>query len=121
MADARIETNTPGPSPTVTPINPLLPSLAEIQTVDSSGVPPQPESGGSPQSTSNVVVDPLGEPITKRRKFDTSQINEKLEQRLGGILCCAVCLDLPKIAVYQVIQRKPTLQENLFLQHFFPP
>lgn len=28
--------------------------------------------------------------------------NEKLEQRLGGILCCAVCLDLPCTAVYQV-------------------
>ena len=26
----------------------------------------------------------------------------KLEQRLGGILCCAVCLDLPKSSVYQV-------------------
>lgn len=26
---------------------------------------------------------------------------EKLEQRLGGILCCAVCIDLPKSAVYQ--------------------
>ncbi|XP_017480607.1 PREDICTED: cysteine and histidine-rich protein 1-like [Rhagoletis zephyria] len=25
----------------------------------------------------------------------------KLEQRLGGILCCAVCLDLPKSSVYQ--------------------
>lgn len=28
-------------------------------------------------------------------------LQEKLEQRLGGILCCAVCLDLPKAAVYQ--------------------
>lgn len=27
---------------------------------------------------------------------------EKLEYRLGGILCCAVCLDLPKSAIYQV-------------------
>ncbi|XP_075162618.1 zinc finger TRAF-type-containing protein 1 homolog [Haematobia irritans] len=26
---------------------------------------------------------------------------EKLESRLGGILCCAVCLDLPKTAMYQ--------------------
>ncbi|OXA65164.1 Cysteine and histidine-rich protein 1 [Folsomia candida] len=26
---------------------------------------------------------------------------EKLEHRLGGILCCAVCLDLPKSAIYQ--------------------
>jgi hypothetical protein len=26
----------------------------------------------------------------------------KLEHRLGGILCCAVCLDLPRSVVYQV-------------------
>ena len=26
----------------------------------------------------------------------------KLEDRLNGILCCAVCLDLPNVAVYQV-------------------
>lgn len=105
MADARIETNAPGPSPSATPINPHLPSLAEIQTIESPGAPSQ-SDGGSPQTTSNVVVDPLGlEPVAKRRKFETnSQINEKLEHRLGGILCCAVCLDLPKIAVYQVIQ-----------------
>ena len=29
-------------------------------------------------------------------------VHEKLEYRLGGILCCAVCLDLPKTAMYQV-------------------
>ncbi|XP_059612144.1 zinc finger TRAF-type-containing protein 1 homolog [Phlebotomus argentipes] len=103
MADARIETNAPGPSPSGTPINPLLPSLADIQAIESPGAPSQSDAAVSPQSTSNVVVDPLGlEPVTKRRKFEAnSQINEKLEQRLGGILCCAVCLDLPKIAVYQ--------------------
>ena len=28
--------------------------------------------------------------------------SDKLENRLGGILCCTVCLDLPKAAVYQV-------------------
>lgn len=27
---------------------------------------------------------------------------DKLEHRLGGILCCAVCLDLPRSAIYQV-------------------
>lgn len=27
---------------------------------------------------------------------------DKLENRLGGILCCAVCLDLPRSAIYQV-------------------
>ncbi|XP_048483806.1 cysteine and histidine-rich protein 1 homolog isoform X1 [Plutella xylostella] len=36
----------------------------------------------------------------KRRKLDQGG-QEKLEHRLGGILCCAVCLDLPPAAVYQ--------------------
>lgn len=48
-------------------------------------------------------------PEAKRRKtalWDTSKSHkgksDKLEKRLGGILCCAVCLDLPIAAVYQV-------------------
>lgn len=50
--------------------------------------------------------DDLMEPEAKRPKISQSEIKEpakfKLEERLGGILCCAVCLDLPKAAVYQV-------------------
>lgn len=44
------------------------------------------------------------EPERKKRKITTKndEKNDKLESRLGGILCCAVCLDLPKAAVYQV-------------------
>lgn len=45
------------------------------------------------------------EPEPKRRKMNTpckSKTVEKLEARLGGILCCAVCLDLPRTAMYQV-------------------
>mgnify|MGYP005984432513 CR=1 FL=1 len=44
------------------------------------------------------------EPEAKRRKTTTPSEDKKykLEERLGGILCCAVCLDLPKAAVYQV-------------------
>ncbi|XP_026461472.1 cysteine and histidine-rich protein 1 homolog [Ctenocephalides felis] len=43
------------------------------------------------------------EPERKKRKITTKndEKNDKLESRLGGILCCAVCLDLPKAAVYQ--------------------
>jgi len=52
-------------------------------------------------------------PAKKMRKLfektDLSNTNEKgmkamerLENRLGGILCCAVCLDLPNSAVFQV-------------------
>ena len=28
--------------------------------------------------------------------------HKKLEERIGGILCCTVCLDLPQTAIYQV-------------------
>ncbi|CAL7938857.1 zinc finger TRAF-type-containing protein 1 homolog [Xylocopa sonorina] len=43
------------------------------------------------------------EPDKKRRKLSRNdgKTEQKLEHRLGGILCCAVCLDLPKAAVYQ--------------------
>ena len=47
------------------------------------------------------------EPEAKRQKVESvvkplsKPEEDKLEQRLGGILCCAVCLDLPKSAVYQ--------------------
>ncbi|KAJ8717519.1 hypothetical protein PYW08_005918 [Mythimna loreyi] len=41
------------------------------------------------------------EPLTKKRKITDKEGSDKLEHRLGGILCCAVCLDLPPAAVYQ--------------------
>jgi hypothetical protein len=57
------------------------------------------------------------EPERKRRKLPALQAAgavgqdglpllgkpvQKLEHRLGGILCCVVCFDLPRAAVYQV-------------------
>lgn len=60
----------------------------------------------SSQQTADVVN--VDEPEKKRQKLDTSPLKikklEKLENRLGGILCCAVCLDLPRAAMYQVSQ-----------------
>lgn len=57
----------------------------------------------SSQQTADVSVD---EPEKKRQKLDSHPTKvkklEKLESRLGGILCCAVCLDLPRAAMYQV-------------------
>ena len=48
----------------------------------------------------------MDEPDAKKPKLASAEqketIIEKLEQRLGGILCCTVCLDLPKSAIYQV-------------------
>ncbi|CAL1280846.1 unnamed protein product [Larinioides sclopetarius] len=38
---------------------------------------------------------------SRAKKFKSNEDEEPLEERLHGILCCAVCLDLPKSAVYQ--------------------
>jgi hypothetical protein len=58
----------------------------------------------SQQQTADVVS--TDEPEKKRQKMDSHPLKakklEKLENRLGGILCCAVCLDLPRAAMYQV-------------------
>ena len=44
------------------------------------------------------------EPLKKKSKLDVQSSKQpyKLEERLNGILCCAVCLDLPEITVFQV-------------------
>ncbi|KAF5292380.1 hypothetical protein FQA39_LY03414 [Lamprigera yunnana] len=65
----------------------------------SSELPPEP-------SVTVEIMDDFTEPESKKRKVSTSARTldaktDKLEQRLGGILCCAVCLDLPRAAVYQ--------------------
>lgn len=63
---------------------------------------------GSPiGSSSSLAETTSGEPEAKRKKMDPAASvmsggNKKLESRLGGILCCAVCRDLPKGAMYQV-------------------
>ncbi|CAH1780567.1 unnamed protein product, partial [Owenia fusiformis] len=43
------------------------------------------------------------EPEAKKARIDTpsKELKYKLEERLNGILCCSVCLDLPKHSVYQ--------------------
>lgn len=43
---------------------------------------------------------------------------QKLEHRLGGILCCVVCFDLPRAAVYQV-RTLPHYSHNLCFCSFF--
>ncbi|XP_065337314.1 zinc finger TRAF-type-containing protein 1 homolog [Cloeon dipterum] len=60
------------------------------------------ESSSSGPALSEPLKEPEQvEPAAKRPKIETEKNNEKLEHRLGGILCCAVCLDLPRSAVYQ--------------------
>ncbi|XP_035435089.1 cysteine and histidine-rich protein 1 homolog isoform X1 [Spodoptera frugiperda] len=62
------------------------------------------ESEPMPSSSEGEVetdVKDSDEPLTKKRKLTDKEGSDKLEHRLGGILCCAVCLDLPQAAVYQ--------------------
>lgn len=66
------------------------------------------EAASSSSEPADIIVEnnekeeEFVEPDKKRRKFDKKHSKtEKLEHRLGGILCCAVCLDLPRAAIYQ--------------------
>lgn len=101
-------------------MNPIIPIIsADIQMEN-----PRPQSSSASQSVAsvqqqqqqqqlNTQEDAMNmstqslEPEAKKRKIEpavpsTSSGHDKLELRLGGILCCAVCLDLPKTAMYQV-------------------
>lgn len=62
------------------------------------------ESEPVPSSSENIESDTKDDaPLAKKRKILSERgQSDKLEHRLGGILCCAVCLDLPPAAVYQV-------------------
>lgn len=64
--------------------------------------------GLSTSSSSNIVAEPVQrdedtmEPPTKKKcKLQSEHI--ELEERLNGILCCTVCLDLPTVSMLQVI------------------
>lgn len=116
MADNIIE-STPSSSvqqpPTSTShINPVIPLItAEIHVENqiparSSDI--DASTTTTTTATSNTRSLSEGEPEPKRKKLDSGRAagtsvtqHEKLESRLGGILCCAVCLDLPKTAMYQ--------------------
>lgn len=69
---------------------------------------PVPTTSESVAAPANLAVtsrstDQEEEPPAKMLKLCDGQ-SDRLEFRLGGILCCAVCLDLPPAAVYQVFQ-----------------
>lgn len=115
MADSAVEATSSasmssmaGPAmPSVQNIIPILSAIADnIQSVPRS--PSNAASAAAAGITVASTDNDNEEPDIKRKKLDgpalasTSQISEKLESRLGGILCCAVCLDLPKMAMYQV-------------------
>lgn len=76
------------------------------------------------EETEKQQQDDFSEPEFKKRKILSNKPEEKiynLVERLGGILCCAVCLDLPRTVIYQV--RIFSLIKPLFLislQNTFP-
>lgn len=129
---AEVESVSPVPS-TSNLLNPLIPTTitAEIRVEpqqQSSSTSSSAATATTNTSSNALIVAPshnnnnssnnqenqentadTDEPEPKRKKLDTkpklsSKLVEKLEARLGGILCCAVCLDLPRTAMYQVIE-----------------
>lgn len=88
--------------------------MSEAETASSSSDPT--EISDTTTTVTDKNDDEFIEPDKKRRKLDCSRKdsrNDKLEHRLGGILCCAVCLDLPRAAIYQVF--------NQLILTFSPP
>ena len=96
-------------------IIPIISADIQVDTASSQSNPRPPpinQSASNNNNNANLSTDSSSagtdEPEAKRKKTEstpipsTSQTSEKLESRLGGILCCAVCLDLPKTAMYQV-------------------
>ena len=56
----------------------------------------------SSSKRSKMSSSSMSPPPSKLLDADGLTMRQKLEQRLNGILCCAVCLDLPRSSVYQV-------------------
>lgn len=96
-------------------IIPIISADIQVDTASSQSNPRPPPINQSANTNNNNAnrnndsnTTGSDEPEAKRKKIEptalpsTSQTSEKLESRLGGILCCAVCLDLPKTAMYQV-------------------
>ncbi|XP_037908853.1 cysteine and histidine-rich protein 1 homolog isoform X2 [Hermetia illucens] len=102
--------------------NPLPPSSRSSSEGPSgsgsggSGGSSDPSAIGSSSGATTRPPSAEDEPEAKRKKVDSGRAGpagapssstaapshqDKLEYRLGGILCCAVCLDLPKTAMYQ--------------------
>jgi len=73
--------------------------MTEPETISSSG------PAAAPPSPEKRTEDPHEEEIpSKKPRLESVERDDqdvKLEARLGGILCCAVCLDLPRCGVYQ--------------------
>ena len=67
------------------------------------------ENNASFQDENENTDEPKAKKVKLECKDRISQTPMKLEERLNGILCCTVCLDLPAKAVYQVSNRPNTV------------
>lgn len=96
-------------------VNEMTASLQAAGSSNVSGLVDDETNSSSSNSSSSPTKRPLEKESAKSSKrlkksagtsgssfMTTVGTGSKLEQRLGGILCCAVCLDLPKSSVYQV-------------------
>ena len=61
-------------------------------------------AGGMAQSNNVMLGSGSGGAGGSCNTSDFYVTHKKLEDRIGGILCCTVCLDLPSTAIYQVSQ-----------------
>lgn len=90
---------------------------AQTAVVETGGQPDNLTAAMDGQQQNVAITKDDGEPNPKKAKLsvggdvfgrgggggDKQQAaSDKLEHRLGGILCCAVCLDLPRSSIYQV-------------------
>ena len=82
--------------------------MADVNLSNEESIATEMVDNSSPIGTGNRIDSSMQGPPKKMRRFENnpndpkSKGMERLEYRLGGILCCAVCLDLPNSAVYQV-------------------
>lgn len=90
----------------------VVENLSPPSTSQLNNLNVQPVISITENQVENEKMDEMKEPDTKRKKLENnpqsageiknSESFEKLEFRLGGILSCAVCLDLPRTAMFQV-------------------
>jgi hypothetical protein len=62
-------------------------------------------SGTGTTNTTSDSID-IDEPPTKKCKITTTDKPRLLEDRIGSILSCCICLDLSTLPIYQVLITK---------------
>ncbi|XP_064641801.1 zinc finger TRAF-type-containing protein 1-B-like [Lineus longissimus] len=78
--------------------------MAEVEASTSAGSQNEEQPDNSVEIHSiDTTENESEEPKQKRIKLETkiNEADEKLEDRLNGILRCTVCLDLPRVSMYQ--------------------